>query len=257
MKTTFLRSLLITCAAFFMCSCDDVFQKIAKSLGEKNCTDKALIQAGSDKRTLLFAKNHIYVVGKDGKYDPNMKTENPYSGAKWKNSDIVNFRYQQISDFFPTVNNILRDTGSNIYVYHSGYDIRVVTQDKIQAHLHQMLGATGATRDLVDDVVKEDPNQIHVLWLWTSSSSAMAVGVVAGRYIAVGDDPISGNKLNNMQFSHEFGHVLGFDTHVFNDPSNLMNDDSIGTKLNSQQLQTIWSSLNDPRDKLYKLTCDK
>lgn len=260
MKTQILRSLLISCLALFTFSCADVFQEIAKGLGEKNCTDKATTPAGPNKRVLLFAKNHIYVVGQGGHYDPNMTTKNPYSGVTWKNNDLVKFRSKQISDFFPVINKILKDNGANIYVYHSGYDIRVVTQDKIQADM-DFWGAKGKTGKLVTDIINEDPKEgpkyIHLLWLWTSNSAVIAVGSPSGRYIAIGDDPISGNQLGDMKFAHEFGHVLGYDTHVFNDPSNLMNDGPIGTKLNPQQLQTIWTSLNNQYDKLYKLSCDK
>lgn len=258
MKTQILYLLLIFCLAFTTSSCGDVFLGIAKGLGEKNCTDKAKIPAGPEKRVLLFAKNHIYVVGQDTKYDPNYMTKHPYLGKVWKNEDIVKCRNKQIAEFFPKMNKILEDNGANIYVHNSGSDIRVVTQEKIQGDFDSW-SAKGYTASLAYDLITEDSKFIHILWLWTSQSAEIAVGQVykdGSRFIAIGDDPKYGTALNSDIFSHEMVHALGFETHV-NDPSNLMNEGPGGTKLTLQQLQVIWGSLNQPGDVMLKLSCDK
>lgn len=256
MKAKIIGAILAIFLMVFTTSCANVYQEIATSLGEKNCTDKAKEPAGPNKRILLFAKNHIYVVGDGGKYNPTQKTINPYSKVPWKNQDLVNYRSKKIKEFFPKLNKILKDTGANIYVHDAGYDVQVVTKDKIQANMN-LMGSTGKTLTIVNQIVKKDPTKIHILWFWTSSSAAVAVGESVLRTIVVGDDPKTGSKLGYLQFAHEFGHVLGYNTHVYNDPSNLMNDGTIGTKLTSAQLKTIWKSLNDPYDKLTKLSCDK
>jgi len=164
-------------------------------------------------------------------------------------------REQQIADFFPKMNQLFEDAGVNVHVYNSGSQTYVVPQNSIQADL-DLLGAKGATGDLVTSLVSDDPEYIHVLWLWTSSSQVIAVGSPAGRYIAIGDDPVSGSQLGEVRFAHEFGHVLGYDTHVFNDPTYLMNDGPMGSTLNQQQIQTIWASLNQETN-LAHVSCDK
>jgi len=76
-----LRGSLVVLLAISMSSCEEVFTEIAEGLGEQNCVSDAANPTGPDKRMWLFAKNHIYVVGDSGQYDPNGTTKHPWSGS--------------------------------------------------------------------------------------------------------------------------------------------------------------------------------
>lgn len=248
------RLLLIAVAlllAITSVSCGDMYQSIVQALGEKNCTSSAAQPAGADRRLVLFAKNHIYVASDSpGQYDPNATTKHPYSGVPTKNSDLVNSRSKWFGDLYAQLNTILEDAGANVYVYSSGYEIEPVDQSYIQADL-SLIGTQGKTLELATGLYQQEPEWIHVLWLWTSDSATAHVGEAGMRIVALSKVP------GSLTFAHEFAHVLGIDTHVYGDPTNLMNDgSSSGPNLNATQLKTIWNSLNNETE-LTMMSCDK
>jgi hypothetical protein len=257
MKTRMMLCAAIAGVVLLLCGCDPVLEELAK----KNCKTNPPSPAGPAKRVALFVKHHIFVVGQGSPYDPNLMATHPYAPVKWKNADIVAARVKRIGELMPKVNQLFANNGDYIFLYDNGYDVRPIAQDQMQADM-DWGGDRGKTSVISAAVTAADPTYIHVLWFWTSTTQALAVGVfdsVDGEHhIVIGDDPIAGSELNNERtLAHEFVHALGYATHVFNDPGNLMNDGPLGDTINPQQYGVIWASLNAPSDKLLKFSCDK
>jgi hypothetical protein len=165
------------------------------------------------------------------------------------NSALVAHRTKWVATLFNELNSIFEDAGTNIHIYESGYEIEPVNQAHIQADL-SLYGPQGRTLELAVDLADRDGGWLHVLWLWTSDSAVSHVGDRGLRVVVLSDVP-TGHTL-----AHEFAHALGIATHVYNDPTNLMNDGSIGSGLTSSQLQAMWSSVNS-EDELTIMSCDK
>lgn len=216
---------------------------------ESDCRTSGFPRVGANRRLTLSVKNHIYVAGDSSEpWNPNGWTCLPqYSPfCKSRNSDLVRQRVDNIEEVIDDTNRIFADTGLNVILFDSGYDV-IANNNMIIAEFASWLGWDGWTDFVVSETRKNAPGLVHVHWSWWSDSAVRASGEAFN--VVIGDDHMDG-----VTYAHEIVHSLGYLYHEtgpcpLSEASrgiNLMSDTAQGAQLNACQIAEIWNTLNDP-----------
>jgi hypothetical protein len=241
-KTPLKRRILNTIGLLGLLACGAVILSACEGW-EVDCSSTIEPLVSKDRTVSFNAKNYIYV-------DP-----------KWsitKKNQYVNLHAERIPKLFDGLNTFLKDNDVNIQII---YDTNLQDGDEIVENADMlvadidMYGVTGETSTYVAAIAKNDPQNIHIHWAESSTSTFQGT---ANRPCGSSGECnwiviTKGTHISDLFLIHEFGHYLAFDGH-HPGSSNFMNDPG-GYDITPTQISEIWDSVNKYRTHLWYISC--
>ena len=247
--------LLFSCAAF-LGGCSSFSSHMDEMLNEYVCERNAQYKVGPDREVIFFVKHHIMVGDREpgtDQWDTAGFTRTPKEKISWENVRFSLYRRQTIPVVMQGVNKILYDNATNIFLVNGGVEIHA-DENFFPADFDLMANPQGHTREVMQAVVAEDPDYIHILYGWTSST---AVQVAGDRFaVVVADDPRYGSRITSLDLAREIINSLGYQPRVDNDALNsLLHHAATGDSMSDDQIHALWDVVNEKAQPLKSISC--
>ena len=248
--------LLLFFSACILCGCSGFSSHMDKMLNEYTCQRNAAYKVGLERDVILFVKHHIMVgdrVPGTNTWDKNGFTRTPKEKISWENTRFALYRLQTIPDLMQGVNEIFYDNDTGVFLVNKGIEINV-DKDFFPADFDLLGRPQGHTREVMEAMVAEEPEYIHVLYGWTSSTAISAAGDHLA--VVVADDPRYGSRISSAALAREIIHALGYQPQVDNDARyNLLHHAASGTSMSSAQVHALWDVINADDGRLKSISC--
>ena len=106
----------------------------------------------------------------------------------------------------------------------------------------------------MEDMVAKDPGYIHILYGWTSSTTAFTAGEQFA--VVVADDPRYGNRITSRDLAREIFNSLGYQPKVDNDAEHyLLHHAATGDNMSDDQVRALWDMVNEKDHTLKSISC--
>ncbi len=247
--------LLFSCAVC-LGGCSSYNSHMDKMLNEYVCERNTQSKVGPDREVIFFVKHHIMVGDREpgtDQWDTVGFTRTPKEIISWENDRFALYRRQTIPVLMQGVNEILYDNDTNIFLVNSGFEIHA-DNNFFPADFDLMANPQGHTREVMQAVVAEDTNYIHILYGWTSSTAVFAAGEQFA--VVVADDPRYGTRVSSIDLTREILNSLGYQPRVDIDAAyNLLHHAATGDSMNYDQVRALWDVVNENAQPLKSISC--
>jgi len=236
--------------------CSSHNSHLDEMLNEYACERNTQYKVGPDREVIFFVKHHIMV----GDLEPNTDqwdtvgfTRTPKEIISWENDRFALYRQQTIPDLMQGVNEILYDNDTNIFLVNGGFEIHT-DNNFFPADFDLMANPQGHTREVMQAVVSEDPDYIHIIYGWTSSTAVLAAGDQFA--VVVADDPRYGRRITSIDLAREIVNSLGYQPRIDTNPDcNLLHHASTCGSMSNKQISALWDVVNEKAQPLKSISC--
>jgi hypothetical protein len=220
------------------------------------CERNTQYKVGLDREVIFFIKHHIMIGDLEpgtGQWDTVGFTRTPKERISWENSRFALYRRQTIPVLMQGVNEILYDNDTNIFLVNGGVEIHT-DKNFFPADFDLMANPQGHTREVMQKIVAEEPDYIHIIYGWTSSTAIFAAGEQFA--VVIADDPRYGSRVTSLDLAREILNSLGYQPRVDNDASyNLLHHAATGDSMNYDQVRALWDVVNENAQPLKSISC--
>ncbi len=248
---------LLFCA-ILLSACSSYDSHMDMMLKEYNCERDARYTVDSGRKVIFFVKHHI-MVGDREPVDNHEEAigfiRTPKEKISWENNRFAAYRKETIPALMHGVNEILYDNDTNIFLVTDDYELNTAAEF-FPADFDLLSRPQGHTRAIMEAMVARDPEYIHILYGWTSSTAV----VVAGEQFAVvvADDPRYGLRVNSLELTREIINSLGYQPKVGGYSTyNLLHHTATGDGMSSEQISALWDVVNENGQALKSISCVK
>ena len=247
--------LLFSCVAL-LGGCSTYSSHMNKMLNEYVCVRNAQDKVGPDRKVILYVKHHIMVGDRDPgteQWDTTGFTRTPKEKISWENVRFSRYRQQTIPTVMQGVNTILYDNDTNIFLVNGGVEIHA-DENFFPADFDLLANPQGHTSEVMQAMVANDPEYIHIIYGWTSSTAVYAAGDQFA--VVVADDPRYGSRVTSLDLTREILNALGYQPKVDNDAAyNLLHHAATGDSMNYDQVRALQDVVNKIDQPLKSISC--
>lgn len=239
-----------------LAGCSSYSSRMNSMLNEQVCDPNTKYKVGSDRSVVLFVKHHIMVGKREVVRNRTQKYGFLHTSKEiisWENSRFATYRKETVPALMEGVNEIFYDNNTNIFLVNDGYEVNEA-EDFFPADFDLLSKPQGRTKEIMEAIVAKDPEHIHILYGWTSSSAV----VVAGEEYAVvvADDPRYGTRVASRDLARGIVNALGYQP----DPGsqgtyNLLRDTSTGEGMSHEQVVALQNVVNEQGAALKSISC--
>ena len=240
---------LAACVILLTAGCAESVEAIVTELARRDCRTDTTTRVDGSRAAILFVRSHIYV--KD-------------DGLR---STFVDHFTSVIPQVLEDANAYLESKGAGILLA-SAATTATVSDAMFRVDTTGFGGSpAGASRQVVDEVAVDTPEQVHIHWSPRSTTRVTGYGgpplgtpeTFRTNWIGFIEDPVSGSPRSEQQrmrlLAHELGHYLGLTHNGIS--GNLMegSEQPSGDALTAAQVDDMHKVVNGDRTHLVVLSC--